>query len=116
MSTENESTSGAGPAVKAAPRPRPTPQKLPAWNVILLNDDDHSYDYVIEMLGNIFNHSVETAFQMAKTVDSEERVIVFTTHKELAELKRDQIVGYGPDMRISRSKFGMNAVIEPTEG
>src|SRR5687767_5019381 len=76
------------------------PRKLPPYNVVLLDDDDHSYDYVIEMLAAVFGHPLERGMQMAKEVDSTGRVIVLTTHKELAELKRDQILGYGADFRI----------------
>ncbi len=98
------------PAAKPTPH-RPV-QELPKWNVVLLNDDDHSYDYVIEMLVDLFSHSVETAFQMAKKVDTDERVIVLTTHKEYAELKCAQILAYGADPRIGYCKGSMRAVIE----
>ena len=90
-------------------------KKLPPYHVILLNDDDHSYGYVIRMLGELFGHPVEKAFQMAKTVDTTGRVIVATTSKERAELKRDQIHAYGPDPGIPRCKGSMSAVIEPAE-
>ena len=36
----------------------------PRWQVVLLNDDDHTYEYVIEMLVKLFQHSVDTAFRM----------------------------------------------------
>jgi ATP-dependent Clp protease adaptor protein ClpS len=88
-------------------------KKLPPYNVVLLNDDDHTYEYVIEMLHKIFAHSFETAFNMAKTVDEHGRVIVLTTHKEKAELKRDQILAYGKDPRIEASAGSMSAMIEP---
>jgi ATP-dependent Clp protease adaptor protein ClpS len=52
---------------------------------------------------------------MAKEVDKSGRVIVMTTHKELAELKRDQILGYGADPRLSRSRGSMAAIIEPAD-
>jgi len=90
---------------------RPTP--APLWHVILLDDDDHTYDYVIEMLGKIFGHSLETAFQMAREVDTTGRVIVDTTSRERAELKRDQIHAYGGDWRLERSQGSMSATIEP---
>ena len=38
-----------------------------------------------------------------------------TTHKELAELKRDQILAYGADWRLERSSGAMKAVVEPAE-
>jgi ATP-dependent Clp protease adaptor protein ClpS len=101
----------------AAPKPsrRPVPKTLPPYNVILLDDDDHSYQYVIHMLGELFAHPVETAYKMAKEVDSTGRVIVCTTHKEKAELKRDQIHAFGKDILMERSKGSMSAMIEPVE-
>ena len=56
-------------------------QLIPRYHVILLDDDDHTYDYVIEMLMDIFGHSMSTAYEMACEVDSKKRVIVDTTHK-----------------------------------
>ena len=47
---------------------------IPHYHVILLDDDEHTYDYVIEMLMDLFNHSQETAFQMACEVDLRKRV------------------------------------------
>ena len=88
---------------------------IPQYHVVLLDDDDHSYDYVIEMLTQLFGHSVETAFQMAVEVDRSGRVIVDTTHKERAELKRDQIHAYGPDWRIEHCRGSMSAHVEPAE-
>jgi ATP-dependent Clp protease adaptor protein ClpS len=86
---------------------------VPMYNVVLLDDDDHTYDYVIEMLVTLFKHSQETAYRMACEVDASGRVIVETTYKERAELKRDQIQAYGADWRIPRSKGSMSAIVEP---
>ena len=88
---------------------------VPRYNVILLDDDAHTYDYVIEMLGDVFGHSIDRAYQMACEVDAKGRVIVDTTHKDRAELKRDQIHDYGADWRMSNSKGGMSATIEPID-
>src|SRR5580704_12713613 len=91
------------------------PGKLPPWNVVFLNDDDHSYEYVIEMLRVVFGHPDERGYQLAKEVDSAGRVIVLTTHREKAELKRDQIHAYGADIRIAACKGSMSSIIEPAE-
>ena len=112
---DDPSVAVAEPKIKPRPSTRPVPKRLPAFNVVLLDDNDHSYDYVIEMLALVFTYPVETAYQMAKEVDKSGRVVVLTTHKELAELKRDQILGYGADPRLSRSKGSMSAVIEPAD-
>ncbi len=87
----------------------------PPYHVILLDDDQHTYAYVIEMLQAIFSHPFETAFKMADTVNAQGRVIVATCHKELAELRQEQIQEYGPDPRLPESKGSMGATIEPAE-
>src|ERR1700726_3231587 len=88
-------------------------KKQPPYHVVLLNDDDHSYGYMIRMLGQLFGHPPEKGFLMAKEVDTSGRVIVDTTTKERAELKRDQIHAFGPDPLIPRCKGSMSASIEP---
>jgi ATP-dependent Clp protease adaptor protein ClpS len=87
----------------------------PRWHVVLLNDDDHTYDYVIEMLMRLFGHSPERSFQLAREVDETGRVIVDTTSRERAELKQEQIHAYGRDKRLARSAGSMSADLEPAE-
>lgn len=89
------------------------PRKLPPYHVVLLNDDDHTYDYVIEMLRALFGMPEQRAFQLAQQVDADGRVILLTTTKEHAELKRDQIHAYGADVRIEGCTGSMSARIEP---
>ncbi len=88
---------------------------IPRYHVVLLDDDYHTYDYVIEMLMELFGHSMSTAYDMACEVDARKRVIVETTHKERAEHKKQQIESYGPDWRMPESKGSMSATIEPAE-
>jgi len=83
------------------------------FHVVLLDDDDHTYDYVIEMLGAIFLLPAEVAFRHAEEVDSTGRTIVMTCEREQAEFGRDQIHAYGADPRMPRSKGSMRAVVEP---
>jgi len=99
--------------VRTTAAPRKDPKILPPYNVVLLDDDDHSYEYVIRMLQKLFGHSEQAAFQMACEVDATGRVIVDTTTKERAEFKRDQIHGFGPDALIERCAGSMSAAIEP---
>jgi ATP-dependent Clp protease adaptor protein ClpS len=90
-------------------------KRQPPYHVILLNDDDHTYQYVIFMLQKLFGHSPETGFKMAQEVDKTGRVIVDTTSMERAELKQEQIHAFGPDPLIPRCKGSMSAMIEPAE-
>jgi ATP-dependent Clp protease adaptor protein ClpS len=86
--------------------------EIPRYHVILFDDSDHTYDYVIDMLMSIFGHNNSTAFQMACEVDVLGRVVVYTSNKEHAEHKRDQIINYGSDWRLDHSKHSMRAIIE----
>jgi ATP-dependent Clp protease adaptor protein ClpS len=110
--SKNQSAAAVAPARREKKNP---PKNMPAFHVVLLNDDDHSYEYVIEMLKSIFGHNEQKGFIMADEVDKQGRVIVFTTHKELAELKRDQIHSFGKDDRVATCCGSMTAIIEPAE-
>ena len=88
-------------------------KRQPPYHVILHNDDDHSFEYVIFMLQKLFGHPPEKGYQLAWEVHTEGRVIVLTTSLELAELKRDQIHAFGPDPLIARCQGSMSASIEP---
>ena len=102
-------------ALPAAPeaRPKDRPKRQPRYHVVLWNDDDHTYQYVIAMLKKLFGHSPEKGFKLAREVDRDGRVVVLTTTREHAELKRDQIHAYGADKLLARSKGSMSATIEP---
>lgn len=110
MSENPQTAVETPPAEKPAP---PKPRRQPPYNVILHDDNDHTYEYVIEMLGRVFGHGLTRAFKMALEVDETGRVIVDTTTLERAELKRDQIHAFGKDWRLERCKGSMRATIEP---
>ena len=88
-------------------------QLQPLYHVILLNDDDHTYDYVIEMLEKIFGFSESKALSHAVDVDTNGTTILLTCELEKAEHKRDLIHSYGPDWRLPRSLGSMAAIVEP---
>lgn len=91
-------------------------ETMPPYNVVLLNDDDHSVDYVIRMLKDLFGHSREKGAEIAKEVHTTGRAVVATTDLEEAELKRDQIHDYGPDPMIEHCKGSMSAEVESASG
>jgi ATP-dependent Clp protease adaptor protein ClpS len=86
---------------------------VPLYRVVLLDDDDHTYDYVIEMLQKIFIFSMDQAYRHAEEVDTAGRTVLMTCELPEAEFARDQIHAYGPDWRLPRSKRSMSAVVEP---
>ena len=102
--------------IATLPRPRKTPPKRqPRYHVILWDDNDHTYEYVIEMMRKLFGHPLEKGIEIAVEVDSNGRAICLTTTLEHAELKLDQIHSYGADKLIKRCKCSMSATIEPCE-
>jgi ATP-dependent Clp protease adaptor protein ClpS len=103
----------------AVPKPHTEEQvkRQPPYNVVLLDDDEHTFAYVITMLQQLFGYPREKGFQMALEVHHTGRVIVLTTTKEHAELKQDQIHAFGPDPLSSHEcKGSMTAIIEPALG
>ena len=111
--TVTDDAAGAGTMV-AEPKAVAERKKreVPRYHVILWDSDDHSYEYVIQMLRELFGHTKEECFKIAKTVDEDGKAVVLTTTKEHAELKRDQIVAYGKDELMRNCKGSMHATIE----
>jgi ATP-dependent Clp protease adaptor protein ClpS len=111
--SESESATPAVAKPKRKSKPSAKPRRLPPFNVVLLDDDEHTYEYVIEMLRALFGYPAEKGQALAYEVDHTGRAVVLTTTKEHAELKRDQIHAYGRDKRISSCRGSMSATIEP---
>ena len=109
----DQQTAVADPEIGTEKQQKKRPKKQPRFHVILWDDSDHSYDYVVLMMKQIFRHPIEAGFQIAKEVDSGGRAICLTTTLEHAELKREQIHSFGKDDLIARSKGSMSATIEP---
>jgi len=86
------------------------------YNVVLIDDDEHTYQYVVTMLCTLFTVGFEMAFMMARAVDTDGRVIVYTSDREHAQMKRDEIKSFGADPLLPNSAGSMHAVIEPLAG
>jgi ATP-dependent Clp protease adaptor protein ClpS len=111
MTTTARSTTAIA-ETQPARRPAERPQPPPRYHVVLLDDNDHTYEYVVEMLRKLFGTPSEGGFQLACEVDRTGRVIVDTTTLERAELKRDQIHAFGRDWRIPRCQGSMTSLVE----
>jgi ATP-dependent Clp protease adaptor protein ClpS len=99
----------APPQVKrrATEREKVVPKKQPPYAVIVENDDLHTFDYVIEVLQKVFGYDLQKAFLLTSQVHHAGQALVWSGALELAELKRDQIRGFGPDV------YAMNPVTFP---
>jgi len=90
-------------APKKAPAKRP-PQPLPPWKVLLHNDDKNDFDFVIDTIVALTPLNEQDASQRTKEAHQTGVALLLTTHKERAELYREQF----------QSK-GLTVTIEPAE-
>ncbi len=100
------------PITAPVERTREATRPADRWNVVLLDDDEHTYEYVVEMLGDLLGHPRETAYRMAVEVDTTGRAIVWTGPRETAEHHQARIHAHGADPRVPECAGGMTAVIE----
>lgn len=90
------------------------PQRQPPYVIVIENDDKHTFAYVIEVLRRICGHSNPKAFQLTNQIHTAGKSAVWSGTLELAELKRDQIRGFGPDYyAASTVRFPLAVTIEP---
>lgn len=86
------------------------------YHVVLWDDNDHSYDYVTEMLRDLFGFSIEEAYDVAEEIDSSGCAVCYLTKsKHVAEQWRRRIAQHGPDQRVDHSKTSMVATVEKTK-
>jgi ATP-dependent Clp protease adaptor protein ClpS len=80
-----------GTTVRPKTRKKSKTRLLPPYNVILLNDDFHSPEFVIEVLFNVFAYQIEKCAQLMLEAHETGRSIVWSGSKEVAELKHEQV-------------------------
>ncbi len=91
--------------------------RLPPYHVIIENDADHSFEFVIEVLMKALGYNLERAFELTFQADRDGRAVVWTGPKEVAELKLDQILTFHETRVSDGKKLGpVGCVIEPAPG
>ena len=77
--------------------------ELPIYGLVVLNDDTHTFDYVISLFHDVFGISPDTGYGMAETIHLQGWRVVFTgTWQEVVQ-KRAEVLAYGPDPRMPNS-------------
>ena len=103
--------------VKPAERERTETRRIPPYNVILENDDHHSFDFVVEVLGKALAYTKEHAVRLTLQAHNTGRAVVWTGPKEVAELKREQIQTFHEIRATDQAPLGpVGCVIEPAPG
>lgn len=102
---------------RPAPQARSEPRQQPPYAVIVENDDLHTFDYVILALAKVFGYSHQKGYTLAFEIHTQGKAVVWSGSKEVAELKRDQLRGMGPDHFATKSvNFPLGVYIEPLPG
>lgn len=116
MTSVDEQTEPEVVVTTARPAPVNKPKHQPRYAVVVLNDDLHTFEYVILALAKVFGYSAEKGFQLASEIHTSGRAIVWTGALEHAELKRDQLRGMGPDVFASKPvEFPLGVELEPVD-
>ncbi len=94
----------------------PQTRRLPPYNVILANDDFHSFPFVIGVLRQVLGHTEEKATLLAFEAHRTGRSIVWTGPKEVAELKVEQISTFHERREGGVTLGPLGVHIEPAPG
>ena len=92
------------PQTKRKTKSKKKHKRQPRNHVLVWNDDDHTFDYVIRMMKNLFGHPRERGMVIAQEVHEKGKAVCLTTTMEHAELKRDQIHAFGADAQATNRK------------
>ena len=103
---------------KTTTRPKDDkPKPQPPYAVIVLNDDLHTFPYVIGTFQKVFGFSAEKGFQLAEQIHLRGETLVWSGTRELAELKQEQIRSAGTDYYAQPPvKFPLGVRVEPLPG
>ncbi len=91
-------------------------RQVPPFNVILENDDHHSFEFVVGVMIKALGFSQERALQVTNQAHTSGRAIVWTGPKEVAELKVEQIRTFHELREGGRDLGPLGCSIEPAAG
>ena len=102
---------------RTKPQEKTRVRRVPPYNVILENDDKHSFDFVVEVLSKALGYAKERSWQLTMQAHLSGRAVVWTGPKEVAELKADQIRSFHETASPTGANLGpLGCFIEPAPG
>lgn len=90
----------------------PEPDESVEYDLVIIDDDTHTFEYVIALLHDVFGVPWDEGFGMAETIDYRGRRVVFTGTWREVEAKRAAVAAYGPDPRLPTSTGPVNVEIQ----
>ena len=127
MSDDTSIAVASPPAVEGPPKAEKRHKKQPAdavkpkhqppYSVVLFNDEEHTFQYVVETLMKVFGYPQEKSYSLTLQIHNAGKGIVWSGSREVAELKRDQIRSTGPDFYATKKvDFPLSVIVEPLPG
>ncbi len=106
----------AGVTTKTKPVDETRTRRYPPYHVIVDNDDDHSMEFVIEVLCKVLGCPVERAYQLMLEAHTSGRAVIWTGTREVAELKAEQVHTFAEVHRDGRQLGPLGCSVEPAPG
>jgi ATP-dependent Clp protease adaptor protein ClpS len=92
-------------------------RRIPPYHLVLLNDDYHSMQFVIDVIRKVLGCTVERAFELMLEAHTSGRSVLWTGSKEVAELKAEQLQTFHEIREHDGAELGpLGCVIEPAPG
>ncbi len=109
------------PDIQVTTKPREREEtrtrRVPPYNVILHNDDHHSFEFVVDVLRKALGCTTERAYQFTFMAHTSGRAVIWTGTKEVAELKHDQVSSFHEIRDSDGARLGpLTCTIEPAPG
>jgi ATP-dependent Clp protease adaptor protein ClpS len=102
---------------KTKPEDKTRVRRIPPYNVILENDDYHSFEFVVDVLCKALSYTKERSLQLTLQAHTTGRAVIWTGPKEVAELKVEQIRTFHETRAFDQAKLGpLRCAIEPAPG
>jgi ATP-dependent Clp protease adaptor protein ClpS len=92
-------------------------RRVPRYHVILLNDDHHSMQFVVDVLCKALGYNAERSFELTMKAHTDGQAVVYTGSREVAELKAEQIGTFHEIRdRDGRDLGPLGCSVEPAPG
>jgi ATP-dependent Clp protease adaptor protein ClpS len=74
------------------------PRIQPVHVIVVYNDDDHTFEYVIDLFAKVLHYPREKCIRLAISIHKRGKRIVWSGMKEHGEFKIEQLRNGGPDL------------------
>src|SRR5262245_40117107 len=102
---------------RTKPREETKTRRVPPFHVVLANDDDHSFEFVVDVLRKVLGCPLERAQQLTLEAHTSGRSVIWTGPREVAELKAEQVQTFHEVRdRDSRDLGPLTCTVEPAPG